>query len=110
MIQRSTNLQESADVFQLLIYEDPAFIHPCWVFASFKIPRDRVARFVAANECDPTDQTALLHQRDSIPVELQSLPAADKRFYKRGRTTADLGFELLVDEDGRVRMFVSTPD
>ncbi len=110
VIRGSTDLQQADDVSDLAMYEDPAFIHPCWVFAHFSIPRERVAAFVEANQCEPTDKTSLPHHRDAIPEELQSLPAAGKRFYKKGKTRANLPFEILVDEHGTVAMFVSTPD
>ena len=89
MIKHTTNLQQVDDVSDLTMYEDPSFIHPRWVFAHFKIPSDRVDRFVEANECATTDETAFRHQPKSIPAELQSVPAAGKRFYKKGTTTAE---------------------
>ena len=110
VIRGSTDLQQADDVSDLAMYEDPSFIHPCWVFAHFSIPRDRVAAFVEANGCEATDSTSLRHHRDAIPEDLQSLPAAGKRFYKKGKTGANLPFDMLVDENGTVAMFVSTPD
>jgi hypothetical protein len=109
-IQYSTNLQESAEVSELSIYNDPSLIHPYWTFAHFKIPRERVGAFVKANECEATDQTSLHHPRQSIPDEFQALPTSGKRFLKKGRTRADLGFDLLVDESGTVLLFVTSPD
>ena len=110
LIVHSTNLQQAEDASGLSMYSDSSFGQAHWLFAHFKIPRQQVSDFVAANQCEPTDKTSLRRQHSSIPEELQSLPASGNRFYKEGRTRVDLPFDMLVDDEGTVLMFLDTPD
>ncbi len=108
--RRSTGLDIPSPVSDFQSYDDPAFTHPYWSFACFRIPPEKVLTFVEVNGLEATQETTLLHRRDSIPTELQHVSPSEARFYKRGLSKNKLPFEVLADISGTILIFLVTPD
>ncbi|HEY4310195.1 MAG TPA: hypothetical protein VGN12_12160 [Pirellulales bacterium] len=109
-VQLATNIHVPCAVSELQIIEDPSFIHPAWIFVRCHVPSDRVKEIATLNDLEATDRTELRRKRDAIPKELLVVSGNTDRFYKSGKTKHGLPFEVLLDGNGELAIFVATPD